>query len=281
MAETVLITGCSSGFGEAAARLFASRGFAVVATARQPETIRHLEQAGTVLVTRLDVEDTDSIKAAVAEAIARFGRIDVLVNNAGFGLFGVFEATPREKIAEQFAVNVFGLMDVTRAVLPHMRAQRSGAIVNVSSGAGVFALPMISLYCASKFALEGFSEALSYELESIGIRVKIVEPGGVTGTGFVERSAFEAANGVSIADYDPFVEAAQQVFARIREERAGGTIEDVADVIFRAATDGSDRLRYVATRDIEPLVAARRETSEESYLSSMREKYRPRVPAGV
>lgn len=281
MAETVLITGCSSGFGEAAARLFASRGFAVVATARHPETIRHLEQAGTVLVTRLDVEDTDSIEAAVAEAIARFGRIDVLVNNAGFGLFGVFEATPREKIAEQFAVNVFGLMDVTRAVLPQMRAQRSGAIVNVSSGAGVFALPMISLYCASKFALEGFSEALSYELESLGIRVKIVEPGGVTGTGFVGRSAAEAAGGSPIADYEPFVAAAQQVFARIRQERAGGTIDEVAEVIFTAATDGTDRLRYVATHDIGPLVAARRETSEESYLRTMREKYRPRLQAGA
>lgn len=279
MAATVLITGCSSGFGEAAARLFASRGFNVVATARRPETARHLEAAGNVLVTRLDVEDAASIEAAVAAAIARFGRIDILINNAGFGLFGVFEATPREKIVEQFAVNVFGMMDVTRAVLPYMRAQRAGAIVNVSSGAGVFALPMISLYCASKFALEGFSEALSYELEGLGIRVKIVEPGGVVDTGFVGRSATEATDVGRIADYSPFVEATQQVFARIREERARGTIGDVAEVIFTAATDMSDRLRYVATEDIAPLVAARRETSEERYLSAMRQKYRPQVPA--
>src|ERR1700680_1808212 len=114
----------------------------------------------------------------VAAGVARFGRIDALVNNAGYGQYGIFEAIPREKILQQFDVNVFGVMDVIRAILPHFRANQAGSIVNVSSGAGLFTLPMISLYSASKFALEGFSEALAYELASQHIAVKIVEPHG-------------------------------------------------------------------------------------------------------
>lgn len=277
MNRTVLITGCSTGFGEATARLFASRGWNVVATMRRPEACASLAALGdNVLVTRLDVQDPASIDAAVAEGIARFGRIDVLVNNAGFGLFGVFEAAPRDKIQEQFDVNVFGVMDVTRALLPHFRANRAGTIINISSGAGVFTLPMISLYSASKFALEGFSEALSYELASLGIAVKIVEPGGVTKTGFGERSAAEAGHSAELPDYGPFLKGAMEIFAGLRAARADSTSEEVAEVIFTAATDGTDQLRYVATDDIKPLVRARRETSEAEYMGFMRERMTPR-----
>jgi NAD(P)-dependent dehydrogenase (short-subunit alcohol dehydrogenase family) len=272
-ARTVLITGCSTGFGEATARLFAARGWNVVATMRRPEAGAGLAALDNVLVTRLDVEDRDSIAAAISAGIARFGRLDVLINNAGFGLFGVFEATPREKIQEQFDVNVFGLMDVSRAILPHFRSNRSGVIINISSGAGVFTLPMISLYCASKFALEGFSEALSYELSGLGITVKIVEPGGVTSTDFGRRSAQEAAKAAAEPDYDPFVGATIALFDRLRAARAGSTSEEVTEVIFTAATDGKDQLRYVATDDIKPLVAARRETSEAEYLRLMRGQF--------
>jgi NADP-dependent 3-hydroxy acid dehydrogenase YdfG len=152
--RTVLITGCSSGFGEATARLFAEKGWNVVATMRRPQAGAALAELDNVLVTRLDVQDRGSIDDAVEAALARFRRIDVLVNNAGFGLSGVFEATHRKKVLEQFEVNVFGLMDVTRAILPHFRANRSGVIVNISSGAGVYGLPLISLYTASKHRIE-------------------------------------------------------------------------------------------------------------------------------
>lgn len=276
MTQTVLITGCSTGFGEATARLFAARGWNVVATMRRPEAGAALAALDHVLVTRLDVQDQASIDQAVAAGLARFGRIDALVNNAGFGLFGVFEATPRAKIQEQFDVNLFGLMDVTRALLPHFRANRSGVIVNVGSGAGVFTLPMISLYCASKFALEGFSESLSYELAGLGIRVKIVEPGGVTTTAFGQRSAGEAAQAAALPDYQPFTAAMAEVFAGLRASRAGATSEEVAAVIVDAATDTSDRLRFIATDDIKPLVAARRETSEEAYMAFMRARVGPK-----
>ena len=218
---------------------------------RRPEEEKELVGLDDVLVTRSDVQDRASIAEAIEAGIARFGRIDALINNAGFGLFGVFEATSREKIQEQFDVNVFGVMDVTRAILPHFRKNKGGLIINISSGAGIFALPMLSLYCASKFALEGFSESLSYELASQNIIVKIVEPGGVISTNFGKRSGAEAGQNASIADYDAFVARTNAVFAGLRES-ARATEADVAKVIFEAATDGTNQLRYVATADILP-----------------------------
>lgn len=272
MKKTVLITGASTGFGKAAALLFAREGWNVVATMRSPAAEAELLGVANVLVTRLDVQDRGSIEQAIAAGVARFGRIDAVINNAGFGLHGVFEETSREKIQEQFDVNVFGVMDVTRAILPRFREQKGGLVINISSGAGVFTLPMISLYCASKFALEGFSEALSYELASQNIVVKIVEPGGVISTNFVKRSSDEAARNARLADYEPFVARTNAIFAGLRTARLA-TSEEVAGVILRAATDGTDQLRYVATQEIEPLVKARRETSEKEYVGFMRSRF--------
>jgi NAD(P)-dependent dehydrogenase (short-subunit alcohol dehydrogenase family) len=273
MKKTVLITGASSGIGKDTATLFAQRGWNVVATLRDPSA--HDEWAGQdhVLVTRLDVQDATSIHSAIAAGIARFGRIDALVNNAGFGLFGVFEATSPEKIREQFDVNVFGVMEVTRALLPHFRQHRSGTILNVSSGAGIFTLPMISLYCASKWALEGFSESLAYELSALGITVKLVEPGGVR-TNFSNRSAHENAQASSIPDYDAFIAGSNAVFADLSSKRLAST-QQVAQVIFEAATDGSKRLRYLGTEDIAPLVKARRELPDQDYVDFMRAQFMP------
>ncbi|MCY1018985.1 SDR family oxidoreductase [Pyxidicoccus sp. MSG2] len=279
MKKTVLITGTSTGFGRSAALLFAREGWNVIATMRSPDAGDALARLDDVLVTRLDVQDRASIEQALAAGLARFGRIDALVNNAGFGLFGVFESLSREKLQEQFDVNVFGVMDVTRAVLPHFRKQQSGLVINISSGAGVFTLPMSSAYCASKFALEGFSEALSYELASQNIVVKIVEPGGVLSTDFGKRSGAEAAGAAPPADYAKFLAGAETVFAGLRAGRLA-TSEEVAEVIFRAATDGTDQLRYVATKDIEPLVQARRETSEPEYIAFMRSRFMPGLARG-
>lgn len=276
MSKTVLITGASTGLGRTAALKFAGAGWNVVATMRRPEDGAGLAALPNVFVSRLDVQDLPSIGSAIAAGIARFGRIDVLVNNAGFGLFGIFEATPRAKIQEQFDVNVFGMMDTTRAILPHFRANKSGLVINVSSGAGVFTLPMLSLYCASKYALEGFSESLSYELSSQGIGVKIVEPGGVVSTNFGKRSGAEAGALASIPDYAAFESGAQAIFAGLRASRVG-TEDDVAKTLLEAASDGSDRLRYVATADILPLVKARRETSEKHYMAHMRSHFLPKA----
>jgi NAD(P)-dependent dehydrogenase (short-subunit alcohol dehydrogenase family) len=276
MKKTVLITGASSGFGLCSARRFSEAGWNVAATMRDVSAGRELATLNDVLVSRLDVQDQTSIQTAIDAAIERFGAIDTLVNNAGFSLYGVFESLSREKIREQFDVNVFGVMEVTRAVLPHFRQRQSGTLINISSGAGVFGLPMISAYNASKFALEGFSESLAFELASQNIRVKLIEPGGVLDTRFSQRVAAEASLTETPEDYAAFVAGAERVFASIRATR-NATSEQVAEVILQAASDGSDRLRYVATQDIEPLVRARRQTSEEDFMALMRSSFMPQL----
>lgn len=276
MKKTVLITGASSGFGLCSARRFSEAGWNVAATMRDVSAGRELATLNDVLVSRLDVQDQTSIQTAIDAAIERFGAIDTLVNNAGFSLYGVFESLSREKIREQFDVNVFGVMEVTRAVLPHFRQRQSGTLINISSGAGVFGLPMISAYNASKFALEGFSESLAFELASQNIRVKLIEPGGVLDTRFSQRVAAEASLTETPEDYAAFVAGAERVFASIRATR-NATSEQVAEVILQAASDGSDRLRYVATEDIEPLVRARRQTSEEDFMALMRSSFMPQL----
>lgn len=256
--KTVLITGCSSGIGKAAAKLFAARDWNVIATMRSPEKAE-LAAANNLLLAKLDVQDRDGIARAIDTALARFGRIDALINNAGFSLGGVFEGIPREKIQEQFAVNVFGVMDVTRALLPHFRKNKSGLIINISSRAGLVGLPLNTLYCASKFALEGFSEALAYELASQNIIVKLVEPsGGVSSTDFGKRVAAERAPTVSLADYDGFIARANATYSGMAAKRMASA-DEIAQVIYGAATDGTNRLRYFCGEDTGDLAKGRRD----------------------
>jgi NAD(P)-dependent dehydrogenase (short-subunit alcohol dehydrogenase family) len=275
MKKTVLITGASSGIGKAAAKLFASNDWNVIATMRTPDAEKDLVCLDDVLLTRLDVQDRDSIHRVIEAGIARFGKIDALINNAGFSLFGVFEAISREKIQDQFGVNVLGVMDVTRAILPHFRKNKSGLIINISSRAGLVGLPMISLYCATKYALEGFSESLAYELASQNIIVKIVEPsGGVSGTNFSERMAKERAPD-SLADYNEFVTQTNAAFANMRAGRKTSA-DEVAQVIYNAATDGTNQLRYFTGEDLGNFVQAKREMSEQDYINFMRSRFLPK-----
>ena len=273
MAKTVLITGCSSGFGRATARLFSERGWNVIATMRDITKAAELEFNDAILVTRLDVEDYGSIDPAITAGLDRFGVIDAVVNNAGYGLFAIFEGTPREALKRQFDVNLFGMMDVTRAILPHFRGNRAGTIVNLSSGAGVFGAPMASAYSASKFAVEGFSEALWYELAGLGIRVKLIEPGGAPSTGFVARSGSEGSIVPIDADYYPFLEHISQVYGSMAGGADPDAIRKVAASVFEAVTDGSDRLRYAPTNDVKPILDARRQTSEGQYEIFVRDRF--------
>lgn len=264
--RTVLITGASTGLGRAAALLFRDQGWNVIATMRSPIPIEGC------LVLPLDVVDPASVERTVNEGIARFGQIDVVINNAGYGLFAVFETVSDAKVRELFEVNVFGVMNVTRAVLPHFRARKRGVFVNVSSGAGAFVLPTASLYSASKFALEAFSEGLAYEAAAFGVKVKIIEPGGVA-TSFGERAGKEAAASAAVPGYDAFFEQVGPVFARLHadaEADASATPEKVARIMFDAATDDTDQLRYVATDAIRDLVELRRSAGEAKYLAHMR-----------
>ncbi|KAJ6569527.1 short-chain dehydrogenase reductase SDR [Mycena capillaripes] len=276
-AKTIFITGASSGIGLASAKLFRSIGWNVVATMRNPTPEHELVKLNDphMFIQRLDLQDFASIKPAIDAGIEKFRTIDVLLNNAGYGQNGLFEAIPREKVQEQFDVNLFGLMDVTRAILPHFRANKGGGVINVSSGAGFWSLPMSSMYSASKFALEGFTEGLSYELASQNIFVKSVIPhGGVTSTDFVGRFGASTATDPTLTSYDEFKTHIGQSFQKMI---AGASVSsaDVAETIRVAATDGTNQLRYFIGNDARGFVKARYESnSDEEYMAHMRSYFK-------
>ncbi|MDR3460031.1 MAG: SDR family oxidoreductase [Verrucomicrobiae bacterium] len=275
MTRTVLITGSSSGIGLATAKYFAAKGWNVIATLRDPAAEKELARFNNILVAQMDVRDGDGIHSAVAAGLARFAKIDVLVNNAGFSLSGVFEGIPRERIQEQFEVNVLGVMDVTRALLPHFRQNHGGMIINISSRAGLVGLPMISLYCATKYALEGFSESLAFELASQNIAVKLIEPsGGVSSTNFGKRLGEERAQTAAPADYDAFIGATNAAYGAMRASRMV-TSAEVAQVIYEAATDGTARLRYFIGEDVGGFVAAKQGMVDQDYVDFMRARFQP------
>jgi NAD(P)-dependent dehydrogenase (short-subunit alcohol dehydrogenase family) len=189
-----LITGSSTGFGRALAEAVLVQGDRVIVSARNPDKIQDLEQQypQAAKAVRLDVTDPSTIQTAVQIGLETFGRIDVLVNNAGYGLMGAIEEVSDEQIRDQFETNFFGLLNVTRAVLPTLKQQHAGHILNISSIAGRLTSPMLGLYHASKFAVEGLSETLAQEMEPFGIHVTIIEPSGF-GTDFASRSLAKAA----------------------------------------------------------------------------------------
>ncbi|MEB3293643.1 MAG: SDR family oxidoreductase [Synechococcales bacterium] len=242
MSQTVFITGASTGIGHATALLFQQRGWNVVATMRSPEK-SDLQQLDNVLCLPLDVTKPEMISPTIAQAIERFGAIDGLVNNAGYGLVGAFEACSPEEIRRQFETNVFGLMAMTRALLPHFRDRQQGVILNVTSVGGKMALPFYSSYNSTKWAVEGWSEALQYELRSFNIRVKLIEPGPIK-TDFYGRSINVASN-PELMVYEP---ASQQAIAQLEKisVQSGSAPEVTAQVIYQAAIDRSWRLRYPA-----------------------------------
>lgn len=267
MSPTVLITGSSTGIGRATAERFQAGGWNVSATMRSPEADQHLAALPHTLVTRLDVTDQQSIAEAIRVTVDRFGSIDALVNNAGFGAYGPLEITSMETIRRQFDTNVIGLLEVTRAVIPTMREQGAGVIVNISSVGGKMAFPLGSLYHGSKFAVEGISEALVYELEPLGIRVKVIEP-GLVDTDFAGRS-FVLSVDPDGGAYAPTVQSVLTAFARVQQQGQGAA-EDVADQIFAAANDDSPQLRYIVGDDAVATLSARHDLDDEVFIGMIR-----------
>ena len=237
MANTVLITGSSSGIGRATAEYFALRGWNVAATARDPGALGRLAGVSNIAALHLDVKSEESVEQAIAAARKRFGAIDVVVNNAGYGLFGPLEGAAEGELEALFETNVFGSARVIRHVLPVMRAQHSGTIINMSSIGGLLAAPFGAGYYASKFAIEGLSESLRFELSLHGIRVKLVEPAHFK-TGFIGRSLARLSHNAYKKEFDNYM-----LWVNREDERAPGP-EAVAKAVYRAATDPSDRLRY-------------------------------------
>jgi NAD(P)-dependent dehydrogenase (short-subunit alcohol dehydrogenase family) len=269
MTSTILITGCSSGFGAASVKFFLARGWNVIATMRSPNP-KLFEDNKRLLITALDVTDPNSISGAVAEGITRFGQIDVLVNNAGIGLFSALEATPDEVIRQVFETNTFGVMAVVRALVPHMRQRGSGTIINVTSSVGNAPMPLVAVYTASKFAIEGFSESLAYELGIFGVRVKIVGPGLAPSTSFADNSG-ERMDGLMPAAYSAY---AGRYLKSMQDYPAPYTTgEDVAEVVYVAATDDGNKLRYPAGADSVMLAEMRQSLPEQAFMARMREMF--------
>jgi NAD(P)-dependent dehydrogenase (short-subunit alcohol dehydrogenase family) len=254
MSKTIFITGASTGIGRATAQLFQQQGWNVVATMRSPEKSPELANLPNVLCLPLDVTQVDTIHAAIDRAISQFGSIDVLVNNAGYALIGAFEACEMADIRSQFETNVFGLMEVTRAILPHFRQRRQGILVNVASMGGRIAFPIYSPYHATKWAVDGFSESLQYELRQFDIKVKIIEPGPIK-TDFYSRS-ITVAKQAGLTVYDDYVQKTLPQMDRAGTD--GSPPEVTAQVIYRAATDGSWKLRYPAGGNAGLLLAMRK-----------------------
>lgn len=266
MTQTVLITGSSTGIGKAAARHFLEQGWNVIATQRTPARETELKEGPSLQLARLDVTDPASIGTAIDQGIGRFGRIDALVNNAGYSLYGTFESMNEAQLRRQFDTNVFGLMEVTRQMLPHFRNQKSGVVINISSMGGRLTFPLYSVYHGSKWAVDGFSESLQYELRPLGIRVKIVEPGAIK-TDFYDRST-EFVHNRELGEYNDTVDRALNKMKGVGKNAASPEI--VAKTIFRAATDGNWKLRYVVGADAKSLLAIRQLLGPGLYHSAIR-----------
>ena len=246
--QTILITGSSSGYGLETARYFLAHGWNVIATMRTPNA-DVLPRSDRLRILPLDVTNEDSITAAVEAA----GPIDVLVNNAGIGLVGAFEAIPMADVRKIFETNTFGVMATTQAVIPQMRAQGSGVIVNVTSTVTLAAMPLASVYTASKQAIEGFTGSLAHELAFFGIRAKLVEPGYGPTTRFAENTAFD----IQALIPPPYAPFAEPIFAGFANPGATTREIDVAKAVWAAVHDTTGQLHFPGGEDAEALAAAR------------------------
>jgi NAD(P)-dependent dehydrogenase (short-subunit alcohol dehydrogenase family) len=271
--KVAVVTGSSTGIGYETSLILSRNGFLTYATMRNLNKSENIKSVATkenlpIQIRQLDVTDEVSVTNAIQAISSEAGRIDVLVNNAGYGLNGAFEDLAIDEIKAQYETNVFGLIRTTQAVLPIMRRQKSGTIVNISSGAGRFGFPSSSAYVSTKFAVEGLSESMSYELEPFGIRVVIVEP-GVIKTNFLD--------GVIIAkkskdQNSPYSQLMQKVTTGFEEMMKNASSPDVvAKVVLNAIRDKNPNLRYLAGSDVEKWLGGKRKAADEELYKMMKQ----------
>lgn len=271
--KIAIVTGSSSGIGYATSLLLARNRFHTYATMRNIEKSADIQEITnkerlSLQVIQLDVNDDASIRNSIKRVERENERIDVLVNNAGYGLVGAFEDLSVEEIKSQFETNFFGVIRLTQQVLPIMRKQKSGTIVNVSSGAGRIGFPGMSAYVSSKFALEGLSESMSYELEPFGIKVVIIEP-GVIRTNFKKNSVMseKSLDNSSISPYSSIIQKIDSSISSIIEHATPP--EDVAKAILHAITSNNPELRYLVGNDMIMMAETKKSMSDEDFRKMM------------
>lgn len=261
----ILATGSSSGLGRATVSLFAERGWRVVATMRNPRAEAVLAGAAGVELVQLDTTSPERI----LEVAAEYGhQVDVVFNNAGYGIGGPLEGLTDDQIVRQVSTNLLGTIRMTKAFVPYMRERGSGLFINTSSIGGLVAVPFNSMYHATKWGIEGWSESMAFELRQVGVGMKILEPGGMK-TDFFTRS-FDSA------EHPAYADSAARVHAVVSDPQAMArysTPERVAEVVFEAATDGSSRLRYLAGDDAKATWAARQQAGDEGFIAAMTQRF--------
>jgi NAD(P)-dependent dehydrogenase (short-subunit alcohol dehydrogenase family) len=269
MKKTILITGTSSGIGKATVFEFAKMGWNVIATQRHPENEFDFKDLPNVKMYALDVTNLESIKNAISLAEKDFGKIDVVVNNAGYGVDGAFEAMSDDIIEKQFNTNVFGLMRVTREAIKHMRPNGGGMIIQISSMGGKVTFPLYSIYHATKFAVEGFTESLHYELSQFNIKMKLIEPGPIV-TDFYGRSR-QFIKPTDTNQYDGFIQKFNDAAKKVMKDAEGPDV--VAKMIYKSATDNSNQMRYAVGKPGPILLMLRKLLSDKLYFLMVKKSY--------
>ncbi|WP_029272528.1 SDR family oxidoreductase [Flavobacterium sp. KJJ] len=266
MQKTIFITGASSGLGKATAQLFQNKGWQVIAAMRNPEKETELQNLENVIILPLDVSDSEQINSTVQKVTENY-TVDVVMNNAGYGLIGALESLTDEQIQRQIATNLLGVIRVSKAFTAHFREKKNGVFLNISSTFGLIGFPTCSIYSATKFAVDGFSESMAYELAQFGIQVKVVAPGGMQ-TDFAIRS-------MEVGQHNAYEKLTAEVSKGYSAEQIANysKVEDVAQIIYEAATDDKSQLRYVAGNDANALYNERIELGTENQVQKIKEMF--------
>lgn len=259
MSKTIFITGASTGLGKATAKLFQSKGWNVVATMRNLENKTELSQLENVTFLPLDVTNVEQIKSTTKRAI-ELG-VDVVFNNAGYGLFGALEALNDEQIVRQINTNLLGIIRVTQAFVPYFREKKNGTFIATTSIGGLVTFPTAAIYHATKWALEGWAESMSFELSLNNIKIKTVAPGGIN-TDFASRS-------IDLVPHPLYDDTTQKVFA-LFDPTKNSSAEQIAEIVYEAATDEKDQVRYVAGEDAKATYARRLQIGNEEFRKELR-----------
>ncbi|MFD1605090.1 SDR family oxidoreductase [Flavobacterium artemisiae] len=266
MQKTIFITGASTGLGKATAKLFHSKGWQVIATMRNPEKETELNQLQNIVLLPLDVTNSDQIIQTIKNVTNHFS-IDVVLNNAGYGLIGALESLTDEQILRQIETNLMGVIRVSKAFTPHFRENKKGLFLNITSTFGLIGFPTCSVYSATKFAVDGFSESLASELVQFGIQVKIIAPGGMQ-TDFAVRS-------MDVGQHEAYTQLVAEVSKGYSAEALANytKVEDVAQIVYEAARDNKNQLRYVAGNDANALYNERISSGAETQVENIKKMF--------